>query len=363
MATTIYCNCMIQSTIGGHPLKMENSIMETIRKCMKNTVENKLDPCSDCRFKTGGIVKIINSKEEYAVVLERFGELFEMDSKGDLVPGSKEDQEHTELIDIMDKYDEIYFETLVDDSEWENNGVEIYKGDCLELMKDIIDNSVDMILCDLPYGTTACDWDTVIPLESLWEQYYRVIKGDGAIVLTASQPFTSKLVMSNIKMFKCNWIWKKSRATLYQHAKRRPMKGFEDVVCFGKCSTYNPQGIYEVNKKNKRGSGGGTFGNNWKSSNEYITTHSGYPNGIIEVHNEGNTVHPTQKPVALFEYLIKTYTNEGDLVLDNCMGSGTTGVACVQTGRKFIGIEINKEYYNISKERISNAQLQIRMKI
>ena len=235
---------------------------------------------------------------------------------------------------------------------------QVIHGDCLEVMATLPDKSIDMILCDLPYGTTACKWDTVIPFEPLWKEYKRLIKDNGAIVLTASQPFTSVLVTSNLGWFKCHWIWKKSRATLYQHAKKRPMKGFEDIVCFGSCRTYNPQGIRGLNKMNRRGSGGGTFGDNWKSSNDYMTTHTGYPKGIIDVPNEGDIVHPTQKPVALFEYLIKTYTNEGETVLDNCAGSGTTAIACLNTNRNYILIEKEKEYIDKTNKRIAEHEQQ-----
>jgi site-specific DNA-methyltransferase (adenine-specific) len=230
--------------------------------------------------------------------------------------------------------------------------INLMLGDCLERMKEIPDGSVDMVLTDPPYGTTACKWDSVIPFEPMWEQLKRVTKKNGAIVMTASQPFTSALVMSNAKMFRHAWVWKKSRATLFQHANRRPMKGYEEILCFGGCRTYNPQGLIEVNRENRRGSGGGTFGKNWKSSNLYASRYTNYPTGIIEIPNEGKTVHPTQKPVALMEYLIRTYTNPNETVLDFTMGSGTTGVAAKNLGRNFIGIEMDETYFDIAKGRI-----------
>ena len=234
--------------------------------------------------------------------------------------------------------------------------VTLWNGDCLELMRDIPDGSIDMILCDLPYGTTACRWDTIIPFKPLWEQYRRVIKKNGAIVLTASQPFTTALIASNYQMFKYCWIWEKSRFANQMLAKIQPLKIHEEIVvfCAGK-HIYNPQGIVEINKITKQGSkitdnnGGGI------RSTSYKQTHTNYPRSILKIKSEGKTIHSTQKPVALMEYLIKTYTNEGDTVLDNCMGSGTTGVACVNTNRKFIGIELDKGYFDIAKQRIENA--------
>jgi site-specific DNA-methyltransferase (adenine-specific) len=232
----------------------------------------------------------------------------------------------------------------------------VYLGDCLEVMKDIPDKSIDMILCDLPYGTTACKWDTIIPFEPLWEQYKRIIKDNGAIVLTASQPFTSALVMSNIKMFKYEWIWDKDRSCGSVLAKIRPLKYHENVLVFCKSKEiYNPQ--MTKGKMQKKASGG-------KSDNYgnvpivRYNSDTYYPRSIQTFkacHNMTGKVHPTQKPVALFEYLIKTYTNEGDLVLDNCMGSGTTGVACKNLNRHFIGIEKDKEYFKIAEHRIKNT--------
>lgn len=234
--------------------------------------------------------------------------------------------------------------------------INLFPGDCLEQMSKFKDSSIDMVLTDPPYGTTACKWDSVIPFEPMWEQLKRIVKPNGAIVLTASQPFTTALICSNPKDFRYCWVWKKSRPTLFQHANRRPMKGFEDVLVFGKCKTYNPQGLIEVDRKVSRTCGGKVLGDNWYSKNTYKQTKTGYPNGIIDIPNEGNTQHPTQKPVALMEYLIRTYTNENDVVLDFTMGSGTTGVAAVNTGRNFVGIELDTKYYSIAKDRIQKAK-------
>ena len=238
-------------------------------------------------------------------------------------------------------------------------------GDCLEVMKDIPDKSIDMILCDLPYGTTACKWDTIVPFEPLWEQYKRIIKDNGAIVLTASQPFTSALVMSNIKMFKYEIIWEKDSPTNPFMAKIQIMKRHENICIFYKKQpTFNPQ-MEKREEKNKR---------NNNPKNEYKTETKGsavlerdnignnnyiYPNSIQKVIRGSRGLHPTQKPVALFEYLIKTYTNEKDLVLDNCAGSGTTGVACQNLNRNFILIEREKKYCEIANQRLRQEVLPI----
>jgi site-specific DNA-methyltransferase (adenine-specific) len=237
---------------------------------------------------------------------------------------------------------------------------QVIQGDCLEVMKDIKDKSVDMILCDLPYGTTACKWDTIIPFEPLWEQYKRIIKDNGAIVLTASQPFTSALVMSNVKMFKYEWIWNKVKSTGHLNAKKQPLRIFENVLVFyNNQPTYNPQmvdrGRVRHDKPRDRvyeGNGNQVYGTFKPIGGSYTDF---YPNQEIEISNasQKNKLHPTQKPVALFEYLIKTYTNEGDLVLDNCAGSGTTGVACKNLNRNFILIEKEQEYIDIINKRLS----------
>lgn len=241
----------------------------------------------------------------------------------------------------------------------------LHLGDCLEVMKQIPDGSVDMILCDLPYGTTACKWDSVIPFEPLWAHYRRVAKPNAAIVLTASQPFTSALVMSNARDFAYTWAWLKGRPTGFANAKKQPLRCIEDVVVFyGMPPTYNPQGLVRVDKvvRNSKSAGGETMRSDVLESSgkgslrtggkEYLQEFTNYPRQVLEIASEGNTVHPTQKFVALMEYLIRTYTNEGDPVLDNCMGSGTTGVACVNTGRRFIGIEQDPKYFLIAAQRI-----------
>ena len=237
----------------------------------------------------------------------------------------------------------------------------IYCGDCLEVMKNIPDKSIDMILCDLPYGTTACKWDIIIPFEPLWEQYRRIIKDNGAIVLTASQPFTSALVMSNPSQFKYSWVWDKKLATGHLNAKRMPMKRHEDILVFySGVSLYNPQLIRRQEGKRINKGTGKIQGLN---DSVYGIRKDGYgeydfrqPTSILEISNADRTgrFHPTQKPVALFKYLIKTYTNEGDLVLDNCAGSGTTGVACKQTGRNYILIEKDTDYCKIAEKRINS---------
>ncbi len=244
--------------------------------------------------------------------------------------------------------------------------IKLYHGDCLEIMKDIPDKNIDMILCDLPYGTTACKWDTIIPFEPLWEQYKRIIKDHGAIVLTASQPFTTALIASNMQMFKYELIWDKSFGRQPQLANIQPMKRHENVLVFGIGKlTYNPQG--EELEKPYFSSGAG---NNAGTRNDHklglkkqakTYTHK-TPTSVLVFKPPSNrkSIHPTQKPVALFEYLIKTYTNENETVLDNCMGSGTTGVACVNTGRNFIGIELDPTYFDIAKKRIEEAEKSIK---
>lgn len=239
----------------------------------------------------------------------------------------------------------------------------LYNADCLDVMSDIADGSVDAIICDLPYGTTACKWDTIIPFEPLWAYYKRVIKPNGAIVLFGSQPFTSALILSNIKMFKYELIWDKNKGTQPQLANIQPMKSHENVLVFGRGKiTYNPQK---------------TIGDAYIRNNKQSNSDDSLSKGLkpIKQVNEGfrfpktihtfprdfsaqSRVHPTQKPVALMEYLIRTYTNEGDTVLDNTMGSGTTGIACINTNRNFIGMELDKYYFNISIKRVEQSQKQ-----
>lgn len=249
--------------------------------------------------------------------------------------------------------------------------INLMHGDCLEMMKDIPDGSVDLVLTDPPYGTTACKWDAVIPFEPMWVQLRRVIKPNGAIVLTASQPFTTALIASNYEMFKYCWVWEKSKGSNFTHAKNMPIKFHEDVCVFSNAPIghvvqlgerrmkYNPQDLVRVDKK-------------WSRPKKYDTEHGlvrdshklerviefeNYPTSIVKFGNSDNRergLHPTQKPVALMEYMIKTYTNEGDTVLDFTMGSGTTGVACKNLNRKFIGIEKDDKYFEIARERIEN---------
>ncbi|MBP3935042.1 MAG: site-specific DNA-methyltransferase [Pseudomonas sp.] len=236
------------------------------------------------------------------------------------------------------------------------------KGDCLELMKSIPDASVDMILCDLPYGTTACSWDSVIPFDALWAEYRRITKRNAAIVLTASQPFTTALIASNFKDFRYCWVWDKvNKYTGALNANRMPMKRHEDIAVFYRAlPIYNKQ--YREGKpfKSTNSNGHGGYTNYGVGAEKRHTVNDGKHNPCtvlqIAADNKkelGN--HPTQKPIALMEYLIRTYTNEGMTLLDNCMGSGTTGVACANTGRNFIGIEMDEKYFEIAKNRVESA--------
>lgn len=238
----------------------------------------------------------------------------------------------------------------------------IYNEGCLEGMKRIPDGSVDMILCDLPYGTTACAWDEIIPFDPLWKQYERVIKDNGAIVLTASQPFTSALVMSNPKLFKYEWVWRKSRPSNPFLAKKQPLRYHENVLVFYKKQpTYNP--VMKKGEKNHATKGFTSKHNiqnvqyQWNAN----TSDLKYPSSVIDIKSTDSTrnLHPTQKPVSLFEYLIKTYTNKGETVLDNCMGSGTTAIACLNTDRQYIGFELDETYHKLSLERIENHTQQL----
>jgi len=241
--------------------------------------------------------------------------------------------------------------------------INLMQGDCLERMKEIPDGSVDMVLTDPPYGTTACKWDTIIPLEPMWEQLKRVTKENGAIVMTASQPFTSVLVMSNLKMFKYCWAWEKNKATGHLNSKKRPLVAHEDVAVFyDNPAMYNPQGLLVKEKptiskgdrgKKGIGSSGDVYG---LAAKDAIQTHTNYPRSVIQVGVDMKAqYHPTQKPVALMEYLIKTYTNESETVLDFTMGSGTTGVAAKNLNRNFIGIELDEVYFKIAEERINKS--------
>lgn len=240
----------------------------------------------------------------------------------------------------------------------------IYNEDCLEGMKRIPDKSVDMILCDLPYGVTACKWDSVIPFEPLWEQYNRIIKDNGAVVLFGSEPFSSNLRMSNIENFKYKWTWIKNQATNHLHAKRMPMRKTEDInVFFKNSSWYNPQKTYgHIPTSSAKGCSNGVIyhGKNIRDYKGGDT--SRMPIDVLEFNCVNNyaKVHPNEKPVDLFEYLIKTYTNEGETVLDNCMGSGTTAIACINTNRNYIGFELDKGYYDIANERIEKRVSELK---
>lgn len=229
-------------------------------------------------------------------------------------------------------------------------------GDCLELMKEIPDGSVDLVLTDPPYGTTACKWDSVIPLEEMWEQIKRCLSKNGVVCLFGSEPFSSVLRTSNLKAYKYDWVWRKSRFANQLLAKKQSLKVTENVSVFqfGKC-VYNPQGIIRVDKVTKQGKRVTDINGGGKRNTEYRQEFTNYPRNVLEFKSCGNTVHPTQKPVSLLEYLIKTYTDKGDTVLDFTMGSGSTGVACVNTGRNFIGIELDKGYFDIAEKRIWEA--------
>ena len=234
----------------------------------------------------------------------------------------------------------------------------LHLGDCLEVMQDIPDGSVDMVCTDPPYGTTNCKWDSVIPFEPMWAQLKRIVKPNGAIVLTASQPFTSALVMSNVAMFAYEWIWVKSKITGVLNAKKMPVRKHEQVLVFCDRKTtdvYNAQGLVraEIKRHDKVKHSSENYGK--RGGVHYVQEFTNWPRDVLEIPSEGKTVHPTQKPVALMEYMIRTYTNAGETVLDFTMGSGTTGVACVKLGRKFIGIELSRDYFDIAVKRSESA--------
>jgi len=237
-------------------------------------------------------------------------------------------------------------------------------GDCIDAMQDIPDGSVDMVLTDPPYGTTACKWDSVIPFEPMWAQLKRIVKPNGAIVMMASQPFTSALVMSNVGMFKYCWVWEKTRVSGFWDCAFRPLKGHEDIAVFSSggaangsnvVMAYNPQGLLPAaaQKWTTKPLGANS---RTSSAKEGVRKASNYPRSVQRFDSVSDTVHPTQKPVALMEYLIRTYTNPGETVLDFAMGSGTTGVACKNLGRAFIGIEMDADYFAIASARIANHQ-------
>lgn len=242
----------------------------------------------------------------------------------------------------------------------------MYNDDCLKVLPDIPDNAVDMVLCDLPYGITKYKWDVIIPFDSMWLHYERLIKDDGAIVLFGAEPFATMLRSSKLDLYKYDWIWEKTRPTGFKNTKTQPMRIYENILVFSRGAAspngkkkmkYYPQGLVEINRKCEELGGPQLLG----QKTRYTTCFqrfTNYPKNILRFARDSGGVHPTQKPVALLEYLIKTYTNPGDVVLDNCMGSGSTGVACVNTGRKFIGIEKDTKYFDIAEQRINNAVLE-----
>jgi site-specific DNA-methyltransferase (adenine-specific) len=241
---------------------------------------------------------------------------------------------------------------------------QVFNMDCLAGMKNIRDKSVDMILCDLPYGTTDCKWDVVIPFDKLWQEYRRIIKDGGAIVITAREPFTSLLVCSNLDNYRHKWVWNKKQSGSFQNAKYMPLQIEEDIIVFG----YGRVKYYpEMRKGQLRKKGGSKMKNECAAGlrpNHFTISDEYYPVNIIELANtRTGTVHPTQKPVALFEYLIKTYTKEGDTVLDSCMGSGTTAIACINTGRYFLGFEKEEKYYDLILDRIEKHSQQLKIAI
>ena len=234
--------------------------------------------------------------------------------------------------------------------------VKLFKGDCLELLKQIEDESIDLVLADLPYGMTANHWDSVIPMDQLWDHYTRILKVGGVVALFGHEPFSSNLRLSNPKWYRYDWYWIKNRGSGFLNAKRMPLKAVETIsIFYPKLPLYNPQMIAGKPYRTKNHS----ISNNWGASYKigWITDNKGsrYPVNAIHFNKIAKTIHPTQKPVDLLEYLIKTYTNEGMTVLDNTMGSGSTGVACVNTNRNFIGMELDADYFKIAKERIQKA--------
>lgn len=236
--------------------------------------------------------------------------------------------------------------------------IDLKQGDCLELMKDIPDKSIDMILCDLPYGTTACKWDNIIPFEPLWVQYKRIINDNGAVCLFGSEPFSTELRHSNLKMYRYDWIWEKEQGANFMLCKYQPYKVHEIISVFSKNTCrYLPQMTTGKPYISGKGKSGDITANVAKVQTKNNGTR--YPRSVQRFNTDKKkSLHPTQKPVALLEYLIKTYTNEGETVLDNCMGSGSTGVACVNTNRNFIGIELDENYFRIAKNRINNHKLK-----
>lgn len=261
-----------------------------------------------------------------------------------------------------------------------NEKYKLYNGDCLAVMDKLIEQGVkvDAVICDPPYGTTACKWDTVIPFDEMWNRLNKLIKPTGAIALFATEPFATKLRMSNLDNYRYDWYCIKTKPSLYQHAKNRPMRAVENACVFSKSKwghksqlrdkrmEYNPQGISSIGVKTvtKNFNAGGVVGERPNQIGKQYEAFTGFPNDVLEFKSitGKSCLHPTQKPIALLEYLIKTYTNKGDLVLDFTMGSGSTGVACLNTNRKFIGVEIDEKYFNIAKDRIEAAILTNKQK-
>lgn len=237
----------------------------------------------------------------------------------------------------------------------------IVHGDCLDLMKQIPDKSIGMILCDLPYGTTQCKWGTIIPFDELWQQYERISKEDTPIILTSAQPFTSALVMSNPNLFKYEWIWKKTDSTNFLNAKHQPLRIHESVLVFYKKAKYNAQGLKPYNKLKKDSKEITTENYGATKGAQYNQEFTNYPESVIMFDSANNTIHPTQKPVSLFRYLIRTYSNIGDIVLDNCSGSGTTAIACCEEKRDFICIEKDFKNFNNSLKRLKDHQSQTKL--
>jgi site-specific DNA-methyltransferase (adenine-specific) len=285
-----------------------------------------------------------------------------MENIDDDVLGDDDSKEVDSSSSEIEYKNEIIIPDLLDIPSWYNK---IYNMDCIEGMKLLPDKSIDLILTDLPYGLTECKWDSIIPLDQLWEAYKRIIKPNGAIVLFAQQPFTSKLVSSNFEMFKYSLVWKKSKTGNFAQAPYRFLCEHEDILVFsyGKVSKngnprmiYNPQGIKECNIKMK-GKNGKTEHREGRSlQKDYVQTVTNYPRSILEFGNEGKPQHPTQKPVSICEYLIRTYTNENDIVLDSCMGACTTAIGAILSNRYYIGYEKEKKYYDIGMERIKQLK-------
>jgi DNA modification methylase len=251
----------------------------------------------------------------------------------------------------------------------EYSNINLFNGDCLEILETLSDKSIDMVFCDLPYGTTRNSWDSLIDLDKLWNQYNRVVKDNGAVVLTAANPFDKVLAMSNLKYFKYDWIWEKNKGTGHLNAKKLPLKAHEYVLVFyKKMPTYNPQFTYGHKPMNAVKQKKNMPKLDKLRNYGYVESLSGnpggstrrYPRSVIKIpvinNDSSDKWHPTQKPFELAEYFIKTYSNEGDVILDNTMGSGSTGIACINTNRKFIGIEMNREYFDKSKKWIKKAQ-------